>query len=263
MNSALVTALFLAGGTVVRAPDCRIYPRVIEVGAFYEGAEVRVEGVAAPRSKVIVTITGSDREERYKKKARFGPIWLNASNVRISGAPSLFLRFSAEPVGTMLSGKQLAELELDEASVKKRIHIEPPAPDAATDARLRSDFLALKKTERIYRFAEAGIAIGGTGSKRGTRDDGTRYSLHFHWPKKAPPAEYKVRVLEVRDGAVVRDSAVPLSVVRTGFPGWVAHLAEASGSLYGLTALVIGVLAGFGIDFLTTHIFGKKRAAAH
>ncbi len=89
------------------------------------------------------------------------------------------------------------------------------------------------------------------------------FSLAFRWPKKAPPGNYEVRVYEVVGGAVVRDASVPFSVVRTGFPAWLSALAENRAPLYGATAVLVAVLAGFGIDLLTTRIFGKKRAVSH
>jgi putative transmembrane protein Alph_Pro_TM len=251
----LLALCFLAGGTPPQAP--KITPQVIEVGAFYDGANVRVEGVAALRSKVIVTITGSDREERFSRKGRFGPIWANAGKVRISGAPSLFLRFSAEPVRDMLGGDSIARAGLDEASVIAHMHLEPSSGNPGVNAALRSSFLALKREEGVYSFADRGVTMGRSGN------DSALYTLEFRWPKKAPPAEYEVRVFEVHDRAIIREGSISLSVVRTGFPAWLAGLAENRASLYGIAAVLIGALAGFGIDFLTTRIFGKKRAAAH
>jgi hypothetical protein len=250
------TALLQTADTGDGRLTCRVTPRVIEVGAFYNGASVRVEGVAAPRSKVIVTVAGSDREERFNRKARFGPVWINAGKVRISGAPSLFLRFSAAPIATLLQRDSVAGRKLDEASVTTRMHIDPPSPDRPGDAALRTTYLALKRTDGIYAFAESGIVMSQSGGD-------CKYALEFRWPKKAPPAEYEVRAYEVRDGSVIEEASVPLSVLPTGFPAWLAVLAEEHASLYGMAAVVIAALAGFGIDFLTTRIFGKKRSTAH
>jgi len=252
----LVAALLDAGGTAREPLSCKVTPEVIEVGSFYNGVNLRVEGVAAARSRVIITVVGSDREERFNKKARFGPVWINSGRVRISGVPSLFLRFSTEPVAAMLGCEDIARRGLDEGSFTARMHIEPRSRDGRGDAAIRSDYLALKRNEGGYSFGNAGVAMDQAG-------ECARFALQFRWPKCAPPAEYEVRVYEVVDGSVTREVAVPLAVVRTGFPAWMAGLAENRASLYGLTAVLIGALAGFGIDFLTTRIFRKKRAAGH
>lgn len=90
-------------------------------------------------------------------------------------------------------------------------------------------------------------------------DDGTPYILQFRWPKKAPPGEYQIHAFEIRDGEVARQASVTIPVVPTGFPAWLAVLSENRASLYGLAAVLISALAGFGIDFLTTHLFRGKR----
>lgn len=248
---------FLAGGVVPPALIRSVTPRVIEVGAFYEGVNVKVEGVAPPGSQMILTVTGSQRPESFNRKARFGPIWLNAGRVRISGAPSIFLRYSTGPVALRRDRECMAERELDEAAVRERIRIEPAPPDSRAAARLLADFLALKKGDRVYRFTNAGIEMGSPQA------DGTPYTLRFHWPRKAPPGEYYIHAYAIRDGEIQSQVTASIPVVRAGFPKWLAGLAEDEASLYGVTAILIGAVAGFGIDFLSTLLFGKKRPVGH
>jgi len=246
----LTAAGLLHAGTLPERPPCRVTPRLIQVGAFYDGADLRIEGVAAPGARVIVTVTGPDREEAFNRKARFGPVWLNAGKVRISGAPSLFLRFSSQPASGLAPG-------FDEASLAARLHLSPASPDRRADASLRADYLALKKADGVYAFHESGVTLAAPGPA------GAPYNVRFRWPKKAPPAEYRVHVFEVRPGEPMAESVYPLLVVRTGFPAWLAGMAENRASLYGITAVLIGALAGFGIDFLTTRLFGRKRSVVH
>lgn len=248
---------FLAGGVVPSALIRSVTPRVIEVGAFYDGVNVKIEGVAPPGSQMILTVTGSERPETFNRKARFGPIWLNAGKVRISGAPSIFLRYSAGAVAVRQDPDCMAGSELDEAAVRTRIHIVPAPPNSRAAARLLSDFLALKKNDNVYRFTDAGVEMGSP------QVDGTPYTLRFHWPRKAPPGEYSIHAYAIRDGEIESRTTTSIPVVRAGFPAWLARLAENQAPLYGLTAILIGALAGFGIDFLSTRLFGKKRPVGH
>jgi hypothetical protein len=253
---SLIPALLLAGGMPPEPLTCTVTPRVIEAGAFYDGASVRVEGRAAAGSRVILTVSGSDREERFSRKARFGPIWLDASKVRISGVPSLFLRFSTGPVAAMLSRSEIARNHLDQESLVARMRVEPQSPNRRDDTAIRNNFIALKKDEGTYKLGDGGIVVDDSGH-------GASYALDLHWPKRAPPASYEVRVYEVVQGAVVRTASAPLSVVRTGFPAWIAGMAANHASRYGIFAVLIGAFAGFGIDRLSTFLFGKKRSVAH
>ena len=249
----LAAAALSAAGAPQPRLTCEVAPRVIGMGAFYNGADLRIGGIAAAGSKVIVTIAGRGHEERFNRKSRLGPVWIGAGRVRMAGAPSLFLRFDPEPISGMLDRDTIALRQLDEASLSAHIAVDPHGP---ADARLRADFLALKKTDGTLLLSESGVVLKPA-------PDGAAYAVNLRWPKKAPPAEYEVHVYEVRGGSITAETSVPLSVVRSGFPAWLAETAEHRAPLYGITAVLIGVLAGFGIDFVTTLLFGKKRSAAH
>lgn len=245
-------ALAFAGKEPERPLAAKISPQRIEVGAFYDGALVTVEGVARAGSKIIVTVVGSEAEERFNRKGRFGPIWLNSGRVRISGMPSLFLRFSAAPVASILSRECLARHGLDMDSRMKRMRAEP----LTGDGQIRADYLALKLEDGSYVFGDSGVHMTESAGA-------AAFTLRFQWPKKAPPARYEVHVYEARDGAVVREFSMPLEVVRTGFPAWLAEVAQDRPALYGMAAVLTAAFAGFGIDLLTRRLFGRKRRAAH
>jgi hypothetical protein len=244
------------GGTPLAPLTCTVTPRVIEAGAFYDGASVKVQGTAAPGSKVILTVVGSDREERFGRKARVGFIWLSASKLRITGVPSLFLRFSAAPVAALLGQGEIVQRHLDRQSMMARMRVEPPSMDRRDDARIRSDYMALRKDEGTFSFGDSGIVMVNSGTH-------ASYTLDLPWPKRAPPATYEVHVYEVVEGAVARETSTSLSVVRIGFSAWLADTAMNRASLYGIVAVLIGALAGFGIDRLATLLFGRKRSVVH
>jgi len=241
-----------------RSPDLgtfTISPGVVQMGAFYNGVQVKVEGIAENGSNVIVIVAGKDCDERFNTKAKAGPIWLNSGKVRVTGVPSLLLRFTSGPVELLLAREVIEAHDLDEGALRRRIRIEPAA--GGRDESLRGDFVALKSEQGRYQFVDGGVAMGEPGPQ------GAPYSLAFTWPRRAPPATYDVRVYEIRDGSVIRESSAPLRVTRVGFPAWLAGIAQQSAPLYGLTAVVVGAIAGFGIDFATMLLFGKKRSIGH
>jgi len=231
--------------------EYRMVPAVIEAGAFYSGANVKIEGEAAAGSQMMVAITGAESSEAFDRKTRFGPVWISGGRVRVSGMPSVFLRFATGPAALLDRGS-MARHQLDEAALMARMQVTPASPGDRDDAAIRAGYMALKKDDRVYRFGDSGITTGAP------RSDRVPFSLQFHWPKKAPPGTYAVRIFEIRDGAVIREASLSLPVVRIGFPAWLAGLAHTRAPLYGIAAVLVAVMAGFGIDLLTTRVFGKK-----
>ena len=244
----------LVPATGLGQPRMSLTPRRIEMGSFYSGAALKIEGLVGVGSKPIVVVRGADRDETFNKKVRFGPIWLNSGSLHISGAPSLFLCFSPEPVGAMLDPAVIRGRLLDEASIQAHLHVQPE-PEAA--AVFRSHFLALKKEDGLYQVHPGRVRMGDP------LPNAIPFSVEFQWPKIAPPASYTVTVLECRDLAVVAESSIPLEVIKVGFPLRVAAMANENAVLYGLAAVLAAALAGFAIDFLAAKLFGKRRRVAH
>jgi len=252
-----VFAAVLYGGVIPREPLVRrVSPQSIQVGAFYNGTNVAVEGSVEAGSGVIVTVTGSENEAVFNKKVRFGPIWINSGKVRISSTPSVFLRFSSTPIACLLPPGMIAKYRLDEASLIWDMRIAPRSHDGRAEAAWCRSYLSMKKGDGSYAFASAGVRLADTSG-------GASFVLRFPWPKQAAPGAYTIHVYEIKDAAVIRQAEVLMPVVRTGFPAWLASLAGDHASLYGTSAVVIGALAGFGIDFLATLLFGKKRSVSH
>lgn len=247
----------------------RIRPEKIEMGAFYNGAKVRIEGVVPASSRVLVVLRGAENDEFFNKKGRVGPIWLNTDRVHITQAPSLFLSYSSDDVSSLLDRAVIDEYQLDEAAIQKRmrarVHCKCPvstkartgagsvvckgtAPDEHYGELIRRNYLAVKLGEGSYqRFANSVRVADAEGGA-------TRYSLEFLWPRKAPPGSYRVEVYACRNRAVVARSSASLDVLEVGFPAQMASLAGERPWVYGLFAVVAAVIAGFGIDAVAARL---------
>lgn len=249
-----IGALLCAAVCPVRAgtPSVKLEPAVIRMGAFYAGEWMRISGTVAPGSKAIVVLRGPDTEEVFNKKGRAGPIWINVGKVHISGVPSLFLCYSPEPVDKLVDRDEIDRNQLDETTIKRQMIVSPKEMDQEI---IRANYLALKIEERVYRNISDGLKMGAPG------DNGVPYSVDFHWPRKAPPAHYEVRVYECRGGFIVGKVSAPLDVVKIGFPAAMAYLSREHASAYGVAAVLIAVLIGFGMDFLVAGLRRKLRRA--
>lgn len=225
-------------------------PPSIEMGAFYNGADVRIEGRVERGASPIVAVRGADSKEAFNKKGRSGPIWVNAGKVEISGVPSLFLCFSAAPVRALLGPESIDKHRLDEAALKRHLLIEPAKMDQEV---IRDHYLKMKSAEGTLRIFPDGVTMGVPAP------GGTPFTVRFQWPKTAPPGTYEVSVYECRDGAITRQSSVPLRVVAVGSPAALGRLAREHGTLYGMIAVLVAAMAGFGMDFVAARLLKRRR----
>ncbi len=273
---ATFLAISLAAHVLASSPaTVKVTPSVVEMGAFYGGAKVRVEGTVTSGSKVLVIVRGNEVTELFNRVGRVGPIWVNTGKISVSGVPSLLLVFSSEPISDCLCRRAMDDCLCDVEAIKKQIRIKPQ--EKASDS-ITEDFLKLKVRKGTYQMSGGGIQISGavqplegTTSQVMASDaagtpplaEGTApYLLEFTWPQSAAVGTYEIRVHACRDGEIKESSVVPLKVVEVGFPAMIASMARDHASTYGIVSIIIAMLAGFGIDFVTSRIF-KKKIAAH
>jgi hypothetical protein len=113
---------------------------------------------------------------------------------------------------------------------------------------VRANFVILSTLEGRYREFDDGVKMESPDGDR------ARYWVDFLWPKKVPPGRYEVRVYECRQGSVIRQASTPLGLVEVGLPAELLSLSREHGFFYGVVAVVMALLAGFGIDFLVSRL---------
>jgi Putative transmembrane protein (Alph_Pro_TM) len=231
-----------------------VSPAVIPMGTFYSGTKVHVEGAVPSDAEVLIAVRGPETTEVFNRVGRAGPIWVNTGKVSISGIPSVLLVFSTKRVCDCLCREEIDRGEYDAVSIKSKIKIKPAPKDPDLVA---GEFLKLKYRRRSYQLENGGIQLVGEKEPR------QRFTLDFDWPKNAAPGTYLVRICACQGGNIQESLEIPLKVEEVGFPAMIADLASERPAFYGIISVVAAVLAGFGIDFITTKIFKKKIASSH
>ena len=247
----LVLALHGPTGAALAPFKMIVTPSTLELGTFYGGARISVAGMASAGSKVVVAVRGSSVAEVFNKVGRVGPIWVSTGRVTISDAPTLLFVFSSAPLSTCLNRAAIDQDQLDLASLKQHIQIRTRAPDRE---RVADDFLALKAHQGTYRVTSGSVQLGALDQGK------LPYRVDFEMPRSAPPGNYRVSVIECRNGVMSHRSDANLVVVEASFPALIARLARDQAPFYGIISVVIAMVAGFGIDFIASRVFQRRAA---
>jgi len=266
----LIIALPSAAAAQTSAPSVKLSPKTIQMGAFYSGAKMRIEGTAPAGSQVLVVIRGEENDELFNKKGRVGPIWVNTDRIHVAFTPSLFLSFSGADVTALLDRINIEAYKLDEQAIKNRLACRSHCkcsttvrhhtssgtiarcagvePDPQYRELISSSYLALKSREGRYQTHPNAVRmVEATG-------DDSRYSVDLDWPRSAPPGSYEVEVYACKNRSVVARTTALLRVIEVGFPAQMAALAGGRPLAYGLIAVLATILAGFAIDALTVRL---------
>lgn len=237
-----IMGLLLLGLSPVQAetPALKVSPDNVQIGTFFDGQTIKVEGVIPAGAQAVLEVVGSKADEHLMRKGRRGFLWMNVGEITVHDAPSLYL--------VMSTTKELLTSATGEATwgyqaLEKRIAFSGKI-ETAEKPMFMKQFLELKESEHIYASFPGALkvktAMGGQSQVTGT----------FFLPTNTKPGTYKVVLSVITDGKVVNSASADLKVEMVGFPALLANLAYDHGATYGIIAVVIAIVTGFAMGFL-------------
>jgi hypothetical protein len=255
---------------VLQMPAPELTPRTIAMGSFYDGASVHVEGDAPLGSGIIIVLRGVDKDEFYNRKQKFGPVWLNADRIHFQHAPSLFYAFASGDEASMLSRAALDKYGLDETAILRAMRCmchckcnlteaaqqsgsKDAIPDPAYREVLEKEFLQAREQDGVYRTVPRSVSLENRGSS-------LHYRLDFRLPVNLAAGSYRVQVVACDQRHVIARSEGEISASKAGVAAYIQGLAFGSPWVYGAAAVLIALLTGFAMDFVSSK--GLRRRAA-
>ena len=162
--------------------ELQVWPDFVEIGAFFNGHEVKISGKIPPGAQAVVEITGPTAAEHLMRKGRRGGLWMNVGELEVQGAPSLYLAASTSPP---LLKDPPAGAVWGYPALKQQIRfagqVKPEERDMFLD-----QFFQLKESEEIY-----GISPGGLKVEEGPQNLQTLTGT-IPLPTKVKPGAYRV-----------------------------------------------------------------------
>lgn len=216
----------------------RLSPEAVDIGAFFNGAKVYVNGDVSRDAEVVVRLSGMGQDVALKKKGKIlGLLWMNLGSVTIHNVPNLYLIYVSndfKPTARAQPDKW-EELGLGFAALKNQVDIS--SVEAESEAVFK-EFLKLKESEGLYAI-ETGQVIYGEAES-----GGKSFGAVLQVPPRLTPGKYLVETFAVKDGSVAARTTADLQVRQVGLPAFISKLAFRHGALYGLLAAIIAIAAG-------------------
>jgi hypothetical protein len=220
--------------------ELQVWPDFVEIGAFFNGHEIKITGTIPLGAQAVVEITGPTAAEHLMRKGRRSGLWMNVGELEVQGAPSLYLAASTSPP---LLKDPPAGAVWGYPALKQQIRfagqVKPEERDMFLD-----QFFQLKESEEIYGLSPGGIKVE-EGPQNLQALTGT-----IPLPTKVKPGTYRVCLTVVQGSQVIGQKCRDLKVVMVGFPAMLASLAYEHGATYGILAVVIAIVTGFAMGYL-------------
>lgn len=237
----LATPLLLAQAKPILVPD--VSQREIRIAYSFTGAELLLFGaILYPgglvpeddhRTDLVVVVKGPVQSITVREKEKLAGVWVNAEALRYRSAPSFYAIASSRPVQSIVDDRTRAiyELGLD------RLQLSPAssAPSPVQD-RFARGLVDLRRRAGLYYEAPGAVEI--------TR--GVLYRARVTIPARVPVGRFTAETFLIRDGKVLAAAVRDIYVEKAGFERFVARAAERNSLLYGLAAVALSVLLGWG-----------------
>ncbi|HKK31332.1 MAG TPA: TIGR02186 family protein [Alphaproteobacteria bacterium] len=213
----------------------------IKITSGFAGTELLLFGTTGGEGEVVVIVSGPPSETIVRKKDRVSGLWINTESVRFEGVPGFFFVAASRE----MSAEDVEEI-LRQYSIGLRYQNIEPVNGIAPER------LAAFREALVRRKASHGLYNDMTGQVKMIGDTLFRTTIEF--PATVPTGDYQVEVYNVQDGWVKSVTSIALHVGKVGMEQLIFRFAHDYPAFYGIFAIAVAALAGYGAGIL----FGRR-----
>lgn len=225
-----------------------VIPETIKVGPFFKGQQVLVTAELPKCSGVIVKFVGNDKEIRLNEKGKKAFIWLNVGQVTVKNAPSIYILACTDNPNNLCSDSEQHKELLGYNSLKERIVFESTSLLSGIEF---DEFIKFKEHNGCYGINHKAEIISDAYGKQTLK-------VILDVPSFITPDEYNVVIYCFNEGNLIDKVVLNLSVEEVGLPLFIKNLATNSPALYGISAIIVAMIAGSIIGLIFTRKRNRK-----
>jgi uncharacterized protein (TIGR02186 family) len=244
---ALVLALAFAllPTAAASAADPRLVPdvssRAIDIQYSFTGEELLLFGAILypgqrlpdDRADIVVVLKGPVRPIVLREKQRVAGIWVNANSIRLRTSPAFYAIGSSRPIDKLVDERTAAIFELGLANLS----MSPTGfPEAKTLGRFEAGLIDLYRRAGLFVENPAAVEI----------TEGVLYRARIPVPARVSVGTYRAETYLISRGRVLAVASRDVQIRKAGFERFVALAAERHGFLYGLSAVLLSLVLGYG-----------------
>ena len=237
--------LALAAPALLGQAEPRLVPDVsdrnVEIHYSFSGAELLLFGaIIYPDGRppeagtdVAVVLKGPLEPIVVREKQKVMGIWMNVGRVRFRSAPAYYAVASSRPLAQLIDERTSAIYELGVGNLQLS-----PGGGAPTETlrRFESGLIDLRRRDQLYAEYPRGVEIS----------EGVLYRARIQIPARVPVGTYVAETFLIQDGRVIAAAEREIRIEKLGFEGFVAEAAERWSLAYGITAVAVSLLLGWG-----------------
>ena len=197
------------------------------------GAVLDPAGRAGQDYDIVVVLKGPSEPVRLREKERFAGVWVNAESSDFRSVPSFFAVASSRPIAQIVDDKTAAIYEFGTGYIQ----LSPSGSiDPEEQLRFATGLVDLKRRQGLYKEDEKGVRIS----------ENVLYQARIYLPSNVTTGLYTAETFAVTGGRVIASAVTQVQVRKVGLEREVEYHAQNNGLVYGLIAVLLSVLMGWG-----------------
>jgi uncharacterized protein (TIGR02186 family) len=238
-------ALLLVLPLAIGATEPKLVPdvsqRQIQIRYSFTGAELLLFGailypggrVPTERVDVAGVVKGPMQPILVREKQKVAGIWMNVEAERFRSAPTFYAVAASRPMSQLVDERIAAIYELG----LQNLQLSPGAGASPEERqRFEAGLIGLMQRQQLYQEDPRGVEI----------TDGVLYRARINIPARVPVGEYTAETFLIRDGRVLAAAVREIRIEKLGFERFVAMAADRWSLAYGLVAVAVSLLLGWG-----------------
>lgn len=239
----LLAPLLLGQAKPKLVPD--VSQSTIEIRYSFTGAELLLFGAIlypggrAPHddAHIAVVVKGPVQPLVVREKQKVAGIWMNVEAARFRSAPSFYAVASSRPLGELIDERTAAIYELG----LQNLQLSPGSgKPQEVQRRFEAGLVDLMQRQQLYREDPKGVKI----------TEGVLYRARIDIPAQVPVGDYTAETFLIRDGRVIAGAVREIHIEKLGFERFVSTAAQRWSFVYGLVAVTLSLLLGWGASAL-------------
>jgi uncharacterized protein (TIGR02186 family) len=187
---------------------------------------------------LVVSLEGPRDFITVRKKERVAGIWVNRHSVTFEYMPESFSMASTRAIDAIAKPTELYTFNVG----LPRVKIVPStfSGRASEVTEYRDAFMALKQRVKLYQSNPGGVTFISS----------SLFQANIHIPADIPNGTHIIRAVLFRNGIFAAEKQLQLEVVKTGMEEAITFAATQRPLLYGVFAVLLAVLTGWGASLI-------------
>ncbi len=216
-----------------------ISDHLITIDTRFQGTDILLFGARNDAGDIIVVVRGPKHRYIVRKREQIAGIWVNRQQAEFEDIDSFYALASSRPLDRLQNDALLATLQLGISNLPMKLADNQDISIDITD--FKHAILSDKQKRNLYSKYQQDLPFMGE----------ILFKITLRFPENIPRGIYTAEIYLINNGQLIAMQSTPISVKKVGADAFISDAAHEHPVLYGLTAILLALLAGWlaGIAF--------------